>query len=65
MEQKFNRFLWGGNDIDHARAKVAWNSICVPKKEGGLGLKKLEDWSKAAIPRHTFGIYLHNLNLYG
>lgn len=49
-------FLWGGNDTDHARAKVAWNSICVPKK-GGLGLKKLEDWNKAAILRHIWNIF--------
>ncbi|XP_019056316.1 PREDICTED: uncharacterized protein LOC109116043 [Tarenaya hassleriana] len=28
------------------RARVAWNAICLPKREGGLGLKKLEDSNK-------------------
>jgi hypothetical protein len=40
MEQKFNCFLWGGNDIDHARAKVAWNFICVPERRW-LGVEKI------------------------
>jgi hypothetical protein len=39
MTCKFNRFLWNGEDGHSARAKVAWDDICFPKKEGGLGLK--------------------------
>jgi hypothetical protein len=42
IEQKFNRFLWNGKDVEAAKAKVAWNDICIPKKEGGLGLKRIE-----------------------
>jgi hypothetical protein len=42
IEQKFNRFLWNGKDVEAAKAKVAWNDICFPKKEGGLGLKRIE-----------------------
>lgn len=38
LDQKFNRFLWGGTDLHIARAKVAWDEICVPKRKGGLGL---------------------------
>jgi hypothetical protein len=41
MEHKFNRFLWARNDFDNARPNVAWDFICVPKKEGELGLKRL------------------------
>jgi hypothetical protein len=37
LEQKFNRFLWNGKDAK-ARAKVAWDRVCVPKQEGGLGI---------------------------
>ncbi|XP_062167084.1 uncharacterized protein LOC133873388 [Alnus glutinosa] len=35
IEQKLNRFLWSGKD-SRANAKVAWDKICTPKKEGGL-----------------------------
>ncbi|XP_062143952.1 uncharacterized protein LOC133851525 [Alnus glutinosa] len=41
IEQKFNRFLWSGKDTK-AKAKVAWDKVCFPKSEGGLGLRKLD-----------------------
>lgn len=43
IEQKFNRFLWNGNDACAGKAKVSWDALYVPKMEGGLGLRKLED----------------------
>jgi hypothetical protein len=38
---------------------VSRQSICVPKKEGDLGLKRIEDWNKAAILKHN-NIWLQN-----
>jgi hypothetical protein len=49
IEQKFNRFLWNCTDEGIASAKVAWNMLCLPKKEGGVGIKKFEEWNRAAI----------------
>ena len=35
------RFLWiGGTEKAHG-AKVAWDNVCKPKDEGGLGIKRL------------------------
>jgi hypothetical protein len=45
IEQKFNRFLWTGKSEGSAKAKVSWNALCFPKKEGGLGLKRLDVWN--------------------
>lgn len=36
--------------------KVAWQSVCVPKIEGGLGLKRLPDWNKASMLRHLWAL---------
>lgn len=37
-------FLWSGS-IDGCRgAKVAWSDVCLPKKEGGLDLKRFSVW---------------------
>uniref|UniRef100_A0A803P9H2 Reverse transcriptase zinc-binding domain-containing protein n=1 Tax=Cannabis sativa TaxID=3483 RepID=A0A803P9H2_CANSA len=33
---------------------VAWSSICQPKAAGGLGIKNLEVWNKAAICNKLF-----------
>ncbi|XP_062147964.1 uncharacterized protein LOC133856896 [Alnus glutinosa] len=38
VEQKLKRFLWCGQDCK-AKAKVAWEKIYVPKKEGGDGAR--------------------------
>lgn len=34
-------FLWKIGELDSSRAKVAWNSIFLPKKESILGVKNL------------------------
>lgn len=57
MEQKLNRFLWCGQD-SKAKAKVSWEKICVPKREGGLGLKRLEVWNKAANLSHIWNLFV-------
>jgi hypothetical protein len=56
IEQKFNRFLWNGNDEGNARAKVSWSVLSMTKKEG-LGIKKLEEWNRAAMKRHIWSLF--------
>ncbi|XP_020249670.1 uncharacterized protein LOC109827119 [Asparagus officinalis] len=43
LESIFANFLWVGKL--HA---INWNDVCLPKKEGGLGLRKIDDLSQAA-----------------
>ena len=67
IEQKFNRFLWNGKDVKAVKAvkaKVAWLEICVPKKEGGLGLKRLEVWNKTSMLRHIWSIFARSSSLW-
>jgi hypothetical protein len=33
-------FLWKGRDLSYGNAKVAWDTICLPKKEGRFGCQK-------------------------
>lgn len=57
LEQKLNRFLGSGNTSEKAKAKVSWVKVCMPKDEGGLGLKSLTDWNKSAVLRHKWSLY--------
>jgi hypothetical protein len=56
LEQKFNRFLWCGKDVK-SKANVAWDKVCAPKKEWGLGIKKLEVWTKASLLIHIWNLF--------
>ena len=40
------RFLWSGNVDKRGIAKVAWTTVCLPKQEGGLGLRNLAVWNQ-------------------
>ncbi|KAG6506034.1 hypothetical protein ZIOFF_031349 [Zingiber officinale] len=46
-------FLWHGNSNSKSRP-VAWHDVCLPKKEGGLGLKSLSIWNCAAVGKNIW-----------
>ncbi|XP_033143356.1 uncharacterized protein LOC103862645 [Brassica rapa] len=38
-------FLWKGTLDNSNGAKVAWDALCFPKREGGLGLRSISSWN--------------------
>lgn len=46
IESLCTRFLWNGNITSKASAKVSWKVVCLPRSEGGLGLRDLCIWNK-------------------
>ncbi|GJZ26001.1 putative RNA-directed DNA polymerase [Tanacetum coccineum] len=42
IQQLIRCFLWCNGDFKRGKAKVAWEDICLPKQEGGLGIRSLE-----------------------
>ncbi|XP_074299794.1 uncharacterized protein LOC141630962 [Silene latifolia] len=42
-------FLWEGHVEYNSVPRVAWHKVCVPKREGGLGLKDSHVWNVATI----------------
>ncbi|GKC72812.1 reverse transcriptase domain, reverse transcriptase zinc-binding domain protein [Tanacetum coccineum] len=38
IHQLIRGFLWWNGEYKQGKAKVAWDDICLPKEEGGLGL---------------------------
>ena len=56
INQKCSRFFWKGSDIPSKRARVSWPTICLPKAEGGLGLKDITSWNKACIIQNIWAI---------
>ncbi|XP_028125748.1 uncharacterized protein LOC114322601 [Camellia sinensis] len=50
-------FLWSGTDLKTHSAKIAWDFVCAPKNEGGLGFKSLDIWNRAAIAKHIWFLF--------
>lgn len=46
IESMCNAFLWSGSPHDKHKAKVAWETVCSPKSEGGLGLQRFKDTAR-------------------
>ena len=56
LEQLMRSFLWGNGDGIKGKAKVAWEAVCLPKKEGGLGIRRLDTFNSALITTHIWSI---------
>lgn len=50
-------FIWNGMDDGIARATVALQNLCPPKKEGGLGINKLVEGNRASIMRNIWLLF--------
>ena len=37
---------------------MSWEKVGLPKKEGGLGLKRIKDWKKGAIMKLIWNLSL-------
>ena len=64
IEQKFRSFLWNGVEVNNKGSKIAWSDICIPKKEGGLGIKDLSLWNKALMIIHIWILVYGTNNLW-
>ena len=51
-------FLWTSNTTKSTFALVAWNRVCLPKKEGGLSLFDVKARNKSFLTRHLWNIHL-------
>nr|GEX00960.1 hypothetical protein [Tanacetum cinerariifolium] len=57
-------FLWCQDEMKKGRAKFAWEVFCLPKREGGLGIRRLEMFNKALITSHIWSLLLNKESLW-
>ncbi|KAL0282460.1 UNVERIFIED_CONTAM: hypothetical protein Sradi_7260000 [Sesamum radiatum] len=53
LEAKIRKFLWQGS-TGRGYAKVAWEQICRPKEEGGLGFRSIMIMNQALMLKHLW-----------
>ncbi|XP_070022703.1 uncharacterized protein [Nicotiana sylvestris] len=49
-------YLWDGRVITNKPSLVAWDTVCRPKKEGGLGIHECIVWNEATIAKYAWNI---------
>ncbi|GJZ31367.1 hypothetical protein Tco_0576414 [Tanacetum coccineum] len=54
IEQIMRGFLWCQGPMAKGKAKVAWEVVCLPKDEGGLGIRRLEHFNSALMVSHIW-----------
>lgn len=64
IEKLLRGFLWSQGELKRGSAKVAWKYICLPKSEGGLGIKSLKFWNKALMATHNWKIISNKESLW-
>ncbi|GKV19162.1 hypothetical protein SLEP1_g29456 [Rubroshorea leprosula] len=57
-------FIWCGKWNYNAMSLVAWDDVCVPRKEGGLRVKQLLHWNKVALGKLVWNICQHQESLW-
>uniref|UniRef100_A0A6N2KQ62 Reverse transcriptase zinc-binding domain-containing protein n=1 Tax=Salix viminalis TaxID=40686 RepID=A0A6N2KQ62_SALVM len=64
IESILSAFLWKGCSLLTTGAKVSWSALCFPQKEGGLGLKSIKSWNKAATLKHTWNLLTNSHSIW-
>ncbi|GJS53892.1 putative RNA-directed DNA polymerase [Tanacetum coccineum] len=64
VEKLIRGFLWCNGEYKRGKAKVAWDDICLPKEEGGLGLRSLDVFNIALMTTHIWNIVSNKESLW-
>ncbi|XP_062112764.1 uncharacterized protein LOC133823927 [Humulus lupulus] len=57
-------FLWTGKQVMVGAGQIAWDSLCKPKVAGGIGIKKISEWNKAAMFKYVWAVAAKEDNLW-
>lgn len=64
IESLCSRFLWSGRIDKKGMAKIAWSQESLPKKEGGLGLRRFAAWNKILCLRLIWILFSNSGSLW-
>ncbi|GJT73883.1 auxin efflux carrier [Tanacetum coccineum] len=64
IEQSMRGFLWCQGKMRKGKSKVAWEDVCLPKNEGGLGVKRLDIFNKALMSSHIWKLLIRKDSLW-
>nr|GEZ00674.1 reverse transcriptase domain, reverse transcriptase zinc-binding domain protein [Tanacetum cinerariifolium] len=56
-------FLFARGEMKKGKAKVAWEAVCLPHCEGGLGIRRLDDFNVSLMATHEWCILINKESL--
>ncbi|XP_074315708.1 uncharacterized protein LOC141651916 [Silene latifolia] len=56
VEALCRSFLWQGKEIANGPPLISWDTCCMPKKAGGLGIIEHSRWNVAALGKYIWWI---------
>ncbi|GKB31830.1 sodium/hydrogen exchanger 6 [Tanacetum coccineum] len=64
IQQLIQGFLWCNGEYKRGKAKVAWDDIFLPKRDGGLGIRCLKVLNLALMTNHIWNIVSNKESLW-
>lgn len=64
IEQVCRNFLWGDKESKKRYHSLGWEKVCLPKSEGGLGIRKVGDLIKARAMLNLWNIVRNKESLW-
>lgn len=64
IEKLLRGFLWCQGELIKGKARVSWDAVCLPKEEGGLGIKSLFVWNIALMTNHIWSVFSNKKSLW-
>lgn len=58
------KFLWGGAHEHNKIAWVKWDTVCLPKENGGLGIKDINAFNLALLGKWKWNLLQHQGELW-
>ena len=50
-------FLWGGDQQQRKIAWVKWETVCMPKEAGGLGVKDINSFNLSLLGKWNWNLF--------
>ena len=64
IESLCSRFLWSGATDRRANVKISWKTVCLPKDEGGIGLRNFKLWNITLLLRLAWLLFSGSSSLW-
>ncbi|GJU46356.1 hypothetical protein Tco_1203622 [Tanacetum coccineum] len=64
IERLMCGFLWCQGEMKCGKAKVSWEDVSLPKFEGGLGIRRLENFNVALMMSHIYKLLTNKESLW-